>query len=138
MGFFFLFQVFLTRGAALVQILRFACQFVLKPRTLGETVLNRAGHSACLWLWAQERWSLTFSALGEVLLGGLIEPDPERGRTYLSLEASRQSVIELQRPFRFCQSDDCSQDASILRGTGVRAFTLDLGMRKVQVKEKGS
>lgn len=45
---FFFFQAFPNWEEALVQILRFACQFVLKTPTLRGTVLNRAGHGACL------------------------------------------------------------------------------------------
>lgn len=95
------------------------------------TALTRAGLRPCLSIYPSQECSLlTFFPCAEELLDGVIEADPKRGKAYLSLEASRQSTVEFQRPFCFGQSGDCSQDTSILNGAGGLAFTLDLEMRK--------
>lgn len=79
---------------------------------------------------------LTFFSRAEELLDSVVEADPKRSKAYLSLETSRQPTIEFHWPFCFCQSGDCSQDTFIPDGSGGLAFTLDLEMRKVQVRGK--
>ena len=100
--------------------------------------LARAGPRTCLsdFFPSRERSLLTFFPCGEELLDAFIEADPKRGKAYLSLEASRQPVVEFHWPSCFCQSGDCSQDTFIPNSTGGLAFALDLEMRKVQVRGK--
>lgn len=116
----------------------FVCQVVMKTTTLCVTFSEQSwvqGMSLVVCP-SQEPFLLTFFPCGEVLLDGVIEPDPKRGRAYLSLEAGRQPAVEFHWSFSFHQSGDCSQNAFILRGCGGRAFTLDLEMRKAQVRGK--
>lgn len=135
---FFPLPAFPNWEEAPVQILVFACQVVMKTTTLCVTFSEQswAQGMSLVVCPAQEPSLLTFFPCGEVLLDGVIEPDPKRGRAYLSLEAGRQPAVEFHWSFCFHQSGDCSQNAFILRGSGGRAFTLDLEMRKVQVRGK--
>lgn len=79
---------------------------------------------------------LTFSPWREVLLDSIVEADPEWGKADLPLNASRQTAVQFRQPFCFCQGGDGPQDTFIPNGTRVLAFTLDLEMRKVQVRGK--
>lgn len=108
----------------------------MKTTTLHVTLLEQSwaqGMSLAVCP-SQECSLLTFFPCAEELQDGVVEADPKRGKAYLSLETSRQPTIEFHWPFSFCQSGDCTQDTFIPNGSGGLAFTLDLEMRKVQVR----
>lgn len=52
----------------------------------------------------------------------------------MPLNASRQTAVQFRQPLCFCQGGDGSQDTFIPNGTGGLAFTLNLEIRKVQVR----
>ena len=110
----------------------------MKTTTPRVTLIEQSWtQSLSLAVWPSQGCSLlTFFPCAEELLDGVVEADSKRGKAYLSLETSRQPTIEFHWPFCFGQSGYCSQDAFIPDGSGGLAFTLDLEMRKIQVRGK--